>query len=400
MKSKMKPIKIIMTVLILSTLTAGAMAFAGGDSVGHGGNVVACFKDSKVAENIAVRARLYKKLKNHLDPIGMDVNELRAALKAPPELLELYTIRREKNLGNSQPTLISSPVDYKTGVNDAYQRAKNTNSFFWKYYLDVGAQALPLESFNTDPDGISEVDDSNSVPRLPKGCLVLQIALQTPTGNSWSVNIDDRLFSLLLNNLDRTALITHEQLVYKTMVIDHDPYSDRASKMNTILYRKDFSPQNGQMYRYMVGTIKRPGKSSFYTDIRILEGDCGAITITETGPHLTNVSSDFHQGTSHLLIAKNKMNETLYLGFASPWANSQELLWSAEQGEFDGELDKDTLDASGAVVDAQPPFVYHGFLKFEVDHYNVKQEIIFTAVSNDPNIKQETKFEQTCNYRP
>ncbi len=244
---------------------------------GHGGDVVACFRNG-MDKVIVQRAKKNRELNNKQDPIGDDGMK---ALIGNPELLDLYQLRYSSSLDGLSVKLIDNPISYQKGFEDAMKRAKNTNYLFYEFFLNKGARLLPLKNFSLVPYGVVEVDDSNSSVNLKMGCLLLQIAVQRKVGESYFVEIDERLFSRMAT-LDQTALITHEKIINTTMnefiilgsTFEADEDTNRGRKLNGNLYMQDFKPDFARTVHERLIPIMRPSMSYFNINCPV-ENYCG-----------------------------------------------------------------------------------------------------------------------------
>ncbi|MDH4469338.1 MAG: hypothetical protein QE271_14865 [Bacteriovoracaceae bacterium] len=292
---------------------------------GHGGDVVACFKNG-MDKIIAERAKKYQQLNIKQDPIGIDGL---AALIGQPELLDLYEIRNKKNIDNIRTAeLIDNPSSFRQGVDDALERAKNTNYLFYKYYLDAGTKNIPLENFSLLSTGVIEVDDSSETIRLNDGCLLLQIAVQKKMGAHYYVEIDNRLFSRM-QTLDQAALISHERIINITMdktsikfesapdnESGNDEDSARGRFLNSALYLRTFNPNFAKQINEKLSSIM---KLRIGVDCR-KENECGYYVYSES-KHIyplnfykrEGIFQDFlgYPGYSDLI---EYPNDVLYLG--------------------------------------------------------------------------------------
>lgn len=230
-----------MKISLVASLLASTSAFAQGQE-GHGGNVVACFNNG-MDKVISERAKAYAKTGYHQDPIGDDGIQ---ALNGRPQLLDLYELKTSTDLSGRSTDMVASPTTFEQGIQEVLDRTKNTHYLFYRDVLREAQRQLPISQFSLAQSGITEVDDSNTLIRLPQGCLLLQIAVQTTTGSIDSVAIDQRLFSRM-DPLHQTALITHEWMINTFMTnagsYARDQDSNRSRKLNSILYRRDFQPQ-------------------------------------------------------------------------------------------------------------------------------------------------------------
>jgi hypothetical protein len=309
---------VLVGILLLNALTA----YASGNGAGNGGDVVACFKGG-MDQTIAKRARKFHDEHISQDPIGADGM---AALTKAPELLDLYELRNSTNLETGAAKLVAKPANYRAGVLDAYTRAANTNYVFYDKYLRAPSTRLPIKKFSLVPNGVVEVDDSNSVIKLHTGCLLLQIAIQTHINNDVKVTIDGRLFNRM-GSLDQTALITHEQILNQSMGEEGDTYSDRARGLNGTLYRADFLPGNAMAVNSLLEPLMQLGKNLVITCRS--EGICGFTNFGQPyalNSHGTGVQSET-AGLSGFpgVVAYPKSVE--YLGFSFSgitWGNEKD----------------------------------------------------------------------------
>lgn len=183
-----------------------------GQKVGNGGHGVVCFTDEiafrtvfqRVADNIAGKTN-----QDALD--GIDLSTVKV------DSLDLLSM-----------SMGSSPVRPDTTDPDTWARrrldlladkTKLANSLLEKMEL------FPFSNWIRAPYGLRDIDDANAQITLPSRCLIMQIAIQSPTG----VYVDPRLFGKM-DALNQSALILHEA-IYRLAI----EYGERNSEKTRVL---------------------------------------------------------------------------------------------------------------------------------------------------------------------
>src|SRR3989338_705634 len=238
------------TILILFILSN--MTIAEASDVGHGGDVVVCFKDQEVKER--VKKILFKNRETPYpeDPFTTDVLNNIVSIK----LLDLWP--KQNDIFSGKPyEPIRSDKSYQVIYKEISDLILIKSSFIQT--LKFAEENLPPGSWIAVNSSVVEIDDSEQGHTLPQNCLLVQLGLQRPrTSSSFDdtslfkfnkaaeVVYDVRLFDKM-EEVHKSAFIFHEVIYFLAKLEGHN--DSRATRMIVrLLFSSDFHALSADIF--------------------------------------------------------------------------------------------------------------------------------------------------------
>jgi hypothetical protein len=206
-----------------------------GGSDGGGGDVVLCYSSETAKQ--AVQHNLGS---GGSESFEQEVDLRLGDLAARPTMLEIFEnegMKAEKNIA-AQPFADLFPNEQEFLKNLMI----GDDQFFRNYAKFVSASS----QWQSKRNGVTEINDSSSVARIPKSCLLVQVAFYDDTTDA--INFDTRLFELM-NPRNRMALKIHEDLykMWRTLAKNNEYALDHL--FNSIALGP--TDEDKKMYEYL-----------------------------------------------------------------------------------------------------------------------------------------------------
>ncbi len=228
------PASLLFFLLLLNPLFAFA---AVGGSDGGDGHAVLCYKDKSI--KLKVEEKLKKKKANELSKEEIETFEEEvdlelSKLSGPPQMLDIFEVKPTDIDGNLKTPNIA--INIQTLNNKISDEIGGSYSQYFEPFMSE------VTSWQHFQSGITEINQTDAVQRLPQNCLAVQIGFFDDSNNS--ISYDERIYELM-DDANKTAFTLHED-IYK-MWRHHTVYNTIFIKTNEVL--SDSNGPDNSMFR-------------------------------------------------------------------------------------------------------------------------------------------------------